>query len=172
MSAIDAARSSIYIEDQAVGSPKVVGHLKQALDTSEMPDEKRAGLHFDLGRAYEDLGEAALALDAYEKVLTADPSFPGVGERIASMHAGGSGPEAPSEADETLESFEDLVAEAEAEEDDPSPPELLETFDDVITEAEAEAEAEVEEAGKSEEPAVEDPGETGKPHKKKKISFV
>lgn len=32
ISAIDAARSSIYIEDQAIGSPKVVGHLKQALD--------------------------------------------------------------------------------------------------------------------------------------------
>jgi cardiolipin synthase len=32
VSAIDAARSSIYIEDQAIGSPKIVGHLKQALD--------------------------------------------------------------------------------------------------------------------------------------------
>jgi cardiolipin synthase len=32
ISAIDAARSSIYIEDQAIGSPKVVGHLKQALE--------------------------------------------------------------------------------------------------------------------------------------------
>lgn len=32
ISAIDAARSSIYIEDQAIGSLKVVGHLKQALD--------------------------------------------------------------------------------------------------------------------------------------------
>ena len=32
VSAIDAARSSIYIEDQAIGSPKIVGHLKQALE--------------------------------------------------------------------------------------------------------------------------------------------
>jgi len=32
ISAIDAARSSIYIEDQAIGSPQVVGHLKQALE--------------------------------------------------------------------------------------------------------------------------------------------
>jgi cardiolipin synthase len=32
VAAIDAAKSSIYIEDQAIGSPKVVGHLKQALE--------------------------------------------------------------------------------------------------------------------------------------------
>jgi phosphatidylserine/phosphatidylglycerophosphate/cardiolipin synthase-like enzyme len=32
ISAIDAARSSIYVEDQAIGSPKVVGHLKHALE--------------------------------------------------------------------------------------------------------------------------------------------
>ena len=32
IAAIDAARSSIYIEDQAIGSPKIVGHLKQALE--------------------------------------------------------------------------------------------------------------------------------------------
>ena len=32
IAAIDAARRSIYVEDQAIGSPKVVGHLKQALD--------------------------------------------------------------------------------------------------------------------------------------------
>jgi len=31
IAAIDAAQSSIYVEDQAIGSPKVVGHLKQAL---------------------------------------------------------------------------------------------------------------------------------------------
>jgi cardiolipin synthase len=30
--AIDAARTSIYVEDQAIGSPNIVGHLKQALD--------------------------------------------------------------------------------------------------------------------------------------------
>ncbi len=30
--AIDAARSTIYIEDQAIGSPKIVGHLKLALE--------------------------------------------------------------------------------------------------------------------------------------------
>lgn len=32
LSAIDAARSSIYLEDQAIGSPTIVGHLKQALE--------------------------------------------------------------------------------------------------------------------------------------------
>lgn len=32
IAAIDAAKSSIYIEDQAIGSPKIVGHLKQALE--------------------------------------------------------------------------------------------------------------------------------------------
>lgn len=32
IAAIDAAQSSIYVEDQAIGSPKVVGHLKQALE--------------------------------------------------------------------------------------------------------------------------------------------
>jgi len=32
IAAIDAAETSIYIEDQAIGSPKVTGHLKQALE--------------------------------------------------------------------------------------------------------------------------------------------
>jgi len=32
IAAIDAARRSIYVEDQAIGSPKVVGHLKAALE--------------------------------------------------------------------------------------------------------------------------------------------
>ncbi|MEN8184597.1 MAG: phospholipase D family protein [Myxococcota bacterium] len=32
ITAIDAARRSIYLEDQAIGSPKVVGHLRAALE--------------------------------------------------------------------------------------------------------------------------------------------
>jgi cardiolipin synthase len=32
VAAIDRAETSIYIEDQAIGSPKIVGHLKQALE--------------------------------------------------------------------------------------------------------------------------------------------
>jgi phosphatidylserine/phosphatidylglycerophosphate/cardiolipin synthase-like enzyme len=32
ISAIDAARRTIYLEDQAIGAPKVVGHLKAALE--------------------------------------------------------------------------------------------------------------------------------------------
>jgi cardiolipin synthase len=32
IAAIDGAQSSIYVEDQAIGSPKVVGHLKLALE--------------------------------------------------------------------------------------------------------------------------------------------
>ena len=32
IAAIDAARRTIYVEDQAIGAPKVVGHLKQALE--------------------------------------------------------------------------------------------------------------------------------------------
>jgi phosphatidylserine/phosphatidylglycerophosphate/cardiolipin synthase-like enzyme len=32
IAAIDAARRTIYVEDQVIGSPKLVGHLKQALE--------------------------------------------------------------------------------------------------------------------------------------------
>jgi cardiolipin synthase len=32
LAAIDAARRTIYLEDQAIGSPKIVGHLKNALE--------------------------------------------------------------------------------------------------------------------------------------------
>ncbi len=32
LSAIDCARCTIYVEDQAIGSPKIVGHLRQALE--------------------------------------------------------------------------------------------------------------------------------------------
>ena len=150
-----------------------VGHLKQALATPGLAAEKGAGLYFDLGRAFEELGDPAAALAAYDAVVAADSGFPGVDDRINSLktRVATAAPAVPADTDE-FESFDDLVAEAEAESEEATP-EVYESLDDIISEVEAEDGAE---AAAEPEPEPEPPKKSRKKRekkkKKKKISFV
>ncbi len=169
-----------------------IGHFEQALAGEELNDSARAGLSFDLGRAYEQTGDAQRARAAYAAVAEVDPDFPEIQERIQALAYADSSPslqvDVQAEDDGEFESFEDLTSIDD--EPDESPAESFESFDDVLTEAEAViedaepvAEAAVEaevEADAAVEPEPEPSGaaeETPAAPKKgrgrkKKISFV
>ena len=178
-----------------------IGHLEQALSSDELPRERRAGLYFDLARAFAAAGDVARARTTYENVSELDPSFPGVSEAVAELLEAGEGATAAEDAgEEAFESFDDIVAEATAEEAvretvesvegaEGAPVAEFESFDDVIEEAEEvleaaevtlEPEPEPEgptapepEAAADAEPAAEAEPAPSKPKKKsKKISFV
>ena len=146
-------------------------HLEQALATPGLSHQKEAGLRFDLARGFEAQGDFARARDAFMAAKVADPSIPGIDECATRVAAQISAEqielqdEAVSSAEEgELESFGDQVAEAKQHE-------AFESFDDVVAEAEAEAEAE----GKAEAEAESlDGTDVDKPPKRrrKKISFV
>ncbi|MGH0037773.1 MAG: tetratricopeptide repeat protein [Myxococcota bacterium] len=185
-----------------LGRPSdAVSHFEQALAGDELDDTRRAGVSFDLGRAFEQAGDAVRAKAAYESVAEIDPDFPEIQERIQALAYADSSPNlqvdvsAPADDDEGFESFEDLTAEAEAD-DVEEQAEAFESFDDVVSEAEAaiddaepmepEATAEPEPSVPAEEaepeaatepdpdpPEPDDPGPSRPARgRKKKISFV
>ena len=57
-----------------------------------IPGEKRVGVRFDCGRAYEAIGDLDRARAAYENVRADDASFPGIAERLAGLGSGGPPP--------------------------------------------------------------------------------
>jgi tetratricopeptide (TPR) repeat protein len=113
-----------------------VGHLEQALAMPGLDEQRIAGLRFDLGRAFELQGDLDRARSVWEQVLDFDPEFPDLRERLERL---GQADESPSlgeldpdlsDTGEVFESFDDLIAEAEADEvgsdgdgeDDPDDP--------------------------------------------------
>ena len=173
-----------------------VNHMEQVLTAPELPSEMRAGLQFDLGRAFQALGDLARARSAYESVREADASFPGIDEKLAELEPADAGGPSEAETEAGLESFDDLIAAAEAEtESNPEEAEVFESFDDVITDVEsmavdppsADAPAPLEETPPEPEPRAEPSSPAGKrpdpnadsasqsnprSRRKKKISFV
>jgi len=168
-------------------------HLEQALGLPDLPAEQQMALRFDLGRAYQALGERERARAAYEAVAAVDPDFCEVGERIASLVAAPEEDDDADEDDEGFESFDDLMSESLADDAEPkaAKAEKYESFEDIvgdddaddaeedgeddtqvaeITAAEAaEAEAEAEEPPPPPEPPAPEPRS---PKRRKKISFV
>ncbi|MCB9722932.1 MAG: tetratricopeptide repeat protein [Spirochaetaceae bacterium] len=147
-----------------------VNHLEQALALPELPEDRMAGVYFDLSIAQEGAGDLGRARAMIERVLELEPGFPGASERRAAL-ASGSGaaePQLATPADE-FESFDELFDDAG--DDSASAPvmeagETFESFDDVLSEAEAvleQADAEGEDSSS---------GETGRRGGRKKISFV
>lgn len=96
-----------------------IAFFQQALSADELPMERRIGIGFDLGIAFEEAGDTAAALEAFDAVHEVSPEFPGLAERLDSLRALGTlaaappapGPEAEAEV---FESFDDLIADAEA----------------------------------------------------------
>ena len=143
-----------------------VSHFEQALALPEVPSEQQIGLHFDLGRAYEQQGDLERARTAYEVVAASDPDFGGVDERLAELECrkGRDGAEAlaAKPEEETFESFDDRIENVARQLESES----YESFDDLMSEHGDEADeidgeseaplAEAEEAdGESEAPLAE-----------------
>ncbi len=95
-----------------LGQPRdASAHFEQALSLPAIPREQQAALRYDLGRAFESAGDPERARAAYEAVAAVDPDYQDVAERLAALGEAGAGVAEPVE---TFESFDDLIAEAEA----------------------------------------------------------
>ena len=94
----------------------------------DLDEERMAGLRFDLGRALEAKGDLDRARAVWQQVVDFDPAFQGVSERLAQLGQGESSPSLgqldPDDlmGGEALESFDDLIAEAESDFDDDDDP--------------------------------------------------
>jgi hypothetical protein len=118
-------------------------------------DEQKLAARFETGRAFEALGDAARAREAWEAVAAVDGSFCGVGERLARLGASAAAG-APLEAEtDEYESFDDVIAEASVDSSD---------------DTEASIVPEVDEADTAPEPPPKPQSPSRK--KKKKISFL
>ena len=134
---------------------EAVHYLEQALSGDELEPQRRAGLYFDLARAFTASGEPERARSTYETVSELAPSFPGLAEAVAALFER---EDAASDRDQPLaegafESLDDVLAEVTARD-------VLadrEPADDATEEPEPEADAEA-------------PAEPKK--RRKKISFV
>jgi tetratricopeptide (TPR) repeat protein len=96
-------------------------HFEQALSLPAIPAQQQAPLRFDLARAFEAAGDIVRARSAYEAVIAVDPNHAEAAECLEALAEAG----AAAQEVETFESFDDLIAEAEAalapEEAEPGP---------------------------------------------------
>jgi pilus assembly protein FimV len=157
------------------GSADAARYFEQALAAPEATPEQQLAVRFELGRAFDALGDRIRARAAFEAVAAVDPTFCNVEEWLERTDEDAK-PAAPGAG---FESFEDLLGEGAEE---PSHA-AHESFDDVIAEAnQEEDEPEMLEAPLDEEPAApapppratpkRSPAPPAKPGRKKKISFV
>ncbi len=149
--------------------------LRQALASEGLDEGARLSLHFDLGCAFESLGDVEAARSAWEAVVACDPSFQGVEERLAALETGPKPEEDTDtvESGEDFESFDDFLADVEDDEAEAAEAAAPEApgvdFDDLVAEAneegepdpEPEAAAEPPEAHQSLEPEREEPVDEG-----------
>jgi tetratricopeptide (TPR) repeat protein len=168
-----------------------IHHLEQALAMPEIPEDRMAGVYFDLSLAEEGSGDLERACGSVQRVIAIDPDFPGAADRLALLEAGEPAAPEVGEPGEAFESFDDLFEEGGDEPDEEVeaavPVETFESFDDLVSEAESaldeadflEASAEPEAPEETEVAEVElaeEPPAPTKPPKKggrnKKISFV
>ncbi len=87
---------------------EAVNHLEQALALPDIPEERMAGVYFDLSIAEEQLGDPARALSSVRRVIGIDADFPGAADRLAALESGKSALPEVGEPGETFESFDDL----------------------------------------------------------------
>jgi hypothetical protein len=160
------------------GAADSARYFEQALAAPEATAEQRLAVRFELGRAFEALGDRARAREAFEAVAAVDPTFCDVEEWLERTEEDAK----PAAPEAGFESFEDLIGEGAEE---PAARQAAhESFDDVIAEAnlEEDDEPEAREAPEADEPAAPAPPPArttpkrspapAKPGRKKKISFV
>lgn len=155
-------------------------HLEQALALPEIPEERLAGVYFDLALAQQGAGEIERACASLRQTLEVDADFPSAAERLADLEAAGDTSPKLGLPGEGFESFDELFEADDDEEGDEAmveavPVEAFESFDDVVAEAEviadvAEDSDDIEEAESA--VASDDDTQSAKKGGRKKISFV
>jgi tetratricopeptide (TPR) repeat protein len=152
-----------------------VEHLSQHLESPDLGSEQKLAGRLELGRAYQALGDVNAARSCFEAVSAMDPQFCGVDELLQNLNSEYTS-EIPDDPDDGYESFEDMVVDS-AEDSEQSDADSGESFDDLVAEANADvAEPEKSDAGSDAPPAPAPrvPGvpDAPKTKRKKKISFV
>lgn len=159
-----------------------VHHLEQALALPDLPNDRLAGVFFDLSLAQSLAGDRERARANMKRVLELEPSFPNAAQKLAELESPierGDGAASPAAtgagAGQGFESFDDLFAE-DAEVIEEATVESFESFDDVVSDVEtpraAAAPAEIEEPEPPSPPAAEPGAQTPRKGARKKISFV
>jgi tetratricopeptide (TPR) repeat protein len=121
--------------------PDAIHHLKQALAMPDLPEERMAGIYFDLSEAELGGGDHARACTSLRRVIEIEPGFPGAAERLIALEAGAA--PAPDLANDGFESFDDLFVDDDHDEGGDSEIvkaasiETFESFDDIVSEAES-----------------------------------
>jgi tetratricopeptide (TPR) repeat protein len=162
------------------GQPQLaVENFTEQLESPDLSDEHKLAGRFQLGCAYQAMGDLERARSALEAVVALDPNFCDVGTILADLPA--APPDAAASdagADGGFESFDDVMSEAFEEEGEPEP-DPGETFDDLVEEANADESDAADDtpAAPASAPVAERPPEPAapaakQPKKKKKISFV
>ena len=159
-----------------------VNHLKQALALPDLPEERMAGVYFDLSIAEELGGNLDRACSSVRRVIELEADFPGAAARLAALESGEAATPELGEPGEVFESFDDLFEDDEDDADSDGAVaesitvETFESFDDLVSEAEAVPDdVELGRAPKAKAEVVEENERTKTvPRKRgrKKISFV
>ncbi len=69
-----------------LGRPEeAISHYKQALEGEQANLEARLALRYELGRTFEGAGELEKALEQFQSIKVADPTYRDVGERISAL---------------------------------------------------------------------------------------
>ena len=59
---------------------------QRALETSNLNDDEKQGIWYELGIAYEAGGDAEKALQTFERIYAVNVDYRDVGERIQNLH--------------------------------------------------------------------------------------
>jgi tetratricopeptide (TPR) repeat protein len=119
---------------------EAVAHLERALSLPEVPDPQQVALRFDLGRAFEQMGDRDRARTAFETVAALDPEFQDVGDRLANLPSDSTATTHDGAATDLLDSLGEADAAGSPDEASGAAPTAFESFDDVIADAESEIE--------------------------------
>jgi tetratricopeptide (TPR) repeat protein len=68
---------------------EAINQFKEGLYAEQIQEREQLALYYELGQAYERLGDGREALYYYEKVVKRDPVFRDVGERITALQPHG-----------------------------------------------------------------------------------
>lgn len=156
-----------------------VSHLEQALALPDLPEDRMAGVYFDLSLAEEGAGNLERACASLRRVIEIEADFPGAAERLASLESGATPTPELGEPGEAFETFDDLFEDDDDTQGDvavaaAASVETFESFDDVMSEAEAKLDEADASAGEPETPGAGDDDDTASASRRgrKKISFV